>query len=241
MTLTIGSGIQIGAGITLSSLSEPGDPYIADVISLIPMTGTVGAAPTVTYGTTNTLTAVGTPPLISAAQSNWGTTSTAFGGAGSLSLSVLPAMTGDLTWEAFVYPTAVSGGYPKVIFSNAVSGFNSNGRQLYFEGGRLYWWNSNSPSQLVGFVSVSNNQWYHVAISRTSGTTKLFLNGQQAGATTLNDNSNFSGESTNLRIGGIEGSSDYTFSGYMNDVRITVGVGRYTSNFTPPAQPFPAY
>jgi hypothetical protein len=235
MTLTIGAGISVGPGISFSS-SVPGDPYIANVISLIPMTGTVGDAPTVTYGTTNTLTAVGTPPLISAAQSNWGTTSTAFSAIGSLYLSVLPAMTGDLTWETFVYPTEVSGSGFHIL-----TNWNSPaGRLLYIQSGALNFYNSNAPTQAISGGTVTVNQWHHVAISRTSGNTKLFLNGQQVGSTVLNDNSNFSGASTSLGIGGYSGSSG-DFKGYMNDVRITVGVGRYTSNFTPAAQPFPAF
>jgi hypothetical protein len=237
MTLTIGAGISVGPGISFSS-SVPGDPYIANVISLIPMTGTVGAAPAVTYGTTNTLTPYGTPPLISAAQSNWGTTSTAFGGNGFLYLSVLPAMTGDLTWEAFIYPTIVAGSPARAIFSN----YTASGRFFFIENGALYWFNSNAPTQLITGAAVTVNQWHHVAISRTSGTTKLFLNGQQTGTVVVNDNSNFSGASTNLAIGGFESTpNDYEFNGYMNDVRITVGVGRYTSNFTPATQPFPAF
>ena len=202
MTLTIGSGISVGPGISFSS-SVPGDPYIANVISLIPMTGTVGAAPTVTYGTTNTLTAVGTPPLISAAQSNWGTTSTAFGGNGSLYLSVLPAMTGDLTWETFVYPTDVGASAFHIL-----SNWNSPaGRVLYIQSGVLFFYNTNAPTQIITGGTVTANQWQHVAISRTSGNTKLFLNGQQVGSTVLNDNSNFSGASTSLGIGGYSGIS----------------------------------
>ena len=232
--LSIGAGISVGPGISFGG-SPAGDPYIANVISLIPMTGTIGTAPVVTYGTTNTLTPYGTPPVISAAQSKWGTTSTVFDGNGHLYLSVLPAISGDFTWETFAYPVDVSG--VNMIFSNYT---NTGGRVVYIQAGTLILNNTGTP--IISGGTVTANDWCHVALSRTSGTTKLFLNGQQVGSSLLNDTYDYSGQTTNLGIGGYESSPTlYEFDGYMNDVRITVGVGRYTSNFTPATQPFPAF
>jgi hypothetical protein len=79
--------------------------------------------------------------------------------------------------------------------------------------------------------------WQHVAFTRNGGTLRLFLNGQivqqvNGYSGTLNTITNF------LHVGsGVNGDSK--MNGYMDEVRITRGVARYTASFTPPQQPLP--
>jgi hypothetical protein len=74
-----------------------------------------------------------------------------------------------------------------------------------------------------------------VALTRdAAGTTRGFLNGSLNASGTYNVGNN---GSTGLILGSRNASGNY-FNGYMQDVRITKGLARYTANFTPPTIEF---
>lgn len=83
------------------------------------------------------------------------------------------------------------------------------------------------------------NQWYFVAVSRNGTNLKMYLDGVQQGST-----HNIGTSSMNyVTTPGTIGSGLYYnqgFIGYLDDVRVTKGLGRYPSNFTPPTEPFNA-
>ena len=84
-------------------------------------------------------------------------------------------------------------------------------------------------------TTLSTNTWYHLALVRQSNTLKLYIDGVAQTTTytlsyNLPDNGTFIG---NYFAGG------YPFNGYIDDLRVTKGVARYTANFTPPTAAFP--
>ena len=81
--------------------------------------------------------------------------------------------------------------------------------------------------------ALSTNTWYHAAVVRSSGTTKLYINGTEEISTS--DTQNYTG--TYMAIGGAYTTS-YLHNGYIQDVRVTKGLARYTANFTPPTSEF---
>lgn len=85
----------------------------------------------------------------------------------------------------------------------------------------------------AGAVTVgSSGGWYHIAIVRSGLTTSAYVNGTQTGTTyTPATNYNFSA-TTALYIGGNPTTPSQTFAGYIDELRITVGVARYTANFS---------
>ena len=76
------------------------------------------------------------------------------------------------------------------------------------------------------------NQWRHWAWSRdASGNNRFYLNGTQIGTTTSSLNNLI----TPIVDLGRRAETDGTYmQGYIQDFRITKGLARYTSNFTPP-------
>jgi hypothetical protein len=78
--------------------------------------------------------------------------------------------------------------------------------------------------------------WVHVAFVRTgiySNQCKCYINGSQGNQET--DNKEW-GTATDNTIGATA-SGNYGFNGYIQDLRVTKGLARYTSNFIPPAAP----
>ena len=188
----------------------------------------------------------------------FGTGSLEFDGTGDY-LTVLnnPAFsfgTGDFTIECWVYIAANSspdggGNRTAGLFSAyAASGVVSRGYTFEIEGNAsttgtgLSFYNNNSGTQisLIATTTISQGTWHHVAVCRSGTTTRLFLNGSSVASGTLsnqNVNSDYS-----ITIGRL-GYASYLqeFNGYIDDLRVTKGVARYTSNFTPPTATFPDF
>jgi hypothetical protein len=65
--------------------------------------------------------------------------------------------------------------------------------------------------------------------------TKIYINGTNDGTGTVSTNFN----QTEIMYIGANRIGATPMKGYMDDIRITKGVARYTTNFTPPTAAFP--
>jgi len=180
---------------------------------------------------------------IDTAVKKYGTGSIKFDGAGDKLLikehaGTLTFSTDDFTVETWAYFNSVSG------TSILIDWRSANGNQglrptLYVEGTALSFYNGSvriSSNSLSG----RTNQWLHVALVRSSGQTKLYIDGTQEGVT-YTDSTNYLGtQDGSLYIGAL-GDGSYETNGYLDDLRITKGVARYTSNFTPPTAALPKF
>lgn len=86
-------------------------------------------------------------------------------------------------------------------------------------------------------VSVSANQWYHVAVTRSGNDFRIFLDGVQQGATHTSSNA-MTDRTANLNIGHLTVNSAYAMDGWIDEFRWSKGVARWTSNFTPPTEEY---
>jgi hypothetical protein len=105
---------------------------------------------------------------------------------------------------------------------------------VYTFAGQMAVFDGVSTNIIVG-TSVSLNTWYHVAISRVGSSLRLFRDGVQQGSTASNSTNFSTGE---IIIGNFNTGTS-SFNGHIDEVRVTIGQGRYTANFTPPTPPFP--
>lgn len=171
----------------------------------------------------------------SGAQSKFGGYSAAFDGAGDLasvaSSSDFAFGTGDFTIEFFVRQAVA--GEPFLLDCRPNSSSNGAYITLYVNASGVYLY-VNAAVRITG-PAVSMGAWHHIALSRSSGSTRLFVDGTQAGATYA-DATSYISCPVNI---GASGNLAWALNGHIDDLRITKGVARYTANFTPPAAAFP--
>ena len=136
---------------------------------------------------------------------------------------------GDWTFEGWFYFTSVNKSDWQYIFDG-----RNNGSNYFAQESNNNWrWNSGSGAAIAtGLTSstFSNNTWYHLAVARESGTLRVFVDGTYTGGGA--DSSAYG--TTNLVIAGRYASPPNNFGMYVQDLRFTNGLARYTANFTPP-------
>ena len=99
---------------------------------------------------------------------------------------------------------------------------------IYISGGVVRYY-TGGADRIVGATTMATNTWYHVSLSRKTGVTRLFLNGALQGSPYTD--TNVYSQST-IRIGAnYNGTSGLT--GYIDEFRLSKGIGRYDSTFTP--------
>lgn len=229
-----------------------GDADFASVSLLLHCDGTNNST-TFTDVTGKTVTAGGNAK-ISTTQSKFGGASAAFDGNGDYLrvpyATSLDLGSGDFTVEAFIYVTAYSSGYACLCGTytfGTVDGGSQNSGWLVGIGptGKLLfgWGNNGAFTTLVeSSGAVGTGAWKHVAVVRSGTALKLYINGTNDGSATKSDNITVS--KSYLYVGSYNRSDTpyqaaNSINGYIDEVRITKGVARYTgSSLTPPSAAF---
>lgn len=118
----------------------------------------------------------------------------------------------------------------EAIIGNHLTG-SSNGWTLLIKGDDTVCFQYTPTVSITAPVKLVPNQWYHIAVMRDSlNEVSLFINGVLQAVKTLESNV----ISTNPIVVGKWKETEGSFSGFINDLRITTGVARYTSSgFSP--------
>jgi len=220
-----------------------GDPDFADVSLLLHLDGTNGSTTfTDTSSSPKTVTAVGSAQ-ISTAEAKFGQSLLLNDANTYTNYLTTPnnagfqMSTGDFTLEAWIYliskPRNTAG-----ILSSGSASFGDNGGYFVVDSSNRI--QLGIPGFAVFGGTISTGQWYHVAGTRSGTTTRIFIDGTLTSTGTSDSNSyNFSKDNLLIGRNGWDGSGSQAFHGYIDDVRITKGVARYTATFTAPTAPFP--
>jgi hypothetical protein len=233
-SLLNGEYIFNGKELNIVTDAAPVDPDFASVSLLLSMDGSDGGTTFVDSSSFARTVFRSGSVQTSTVQSKFGGASALFDGSGDyLSFNPTPELefTADFTIECFAYPTVTT---DKIIAGDGAA--SAQNVQLFRinnggTGNLAFYLNG---TQVFGNTAagITANQWQHLAISRTGSTTRMFVNGTQIGSSNLSWTGSF-------RFNLIGGMFGLDFQGYIDEFRVTKGVGRYTANFTPPTEPFP--
>jgi hypothetical protein len=180
---------------------------------------------------------------ISTSVKKYGTGSMYFDGSSRVEMPVSNTFTyrtHPFTFEAWIYPTSIP--IECVVYAQAPYGNNYFMVSLTTAGKISFWSNSVSSGVFTSNASVPLSAWTHIAVVREgTGTnqTKLYLNGTlDVSGTCAFDYANQANEGFNPVIGSYKHDpTNHSFRGYIDDLRITKNLARYTTNFTPPTGP----
>lgn len=213
------------------------DPFWNNVSLLLNFDGSNGSTTFTDISPNPKIFTVNGNASISTVQSKFGGSSFYFDGTGDYITT--PANTdftfgtSNFTVEGWIYITSFNSQYVNIFTtSGGLSNFNFSVRS----DARLEYWNGSSAIQLGKIQDVPTNQWVHIAFVRSNFVIFGYVNGILVGCTS--DNTNLS----NNAIVSIAATATYTNSaiGYLDDLRITKGIARYTTtSFSPPRLRFP--
>jgi len=216
-----------------------GDVYFPQTKLLLPFDGANGATTTSDSSNSNhTITFVGNAQ-ISTAQSKFGGSSLLLDGTGDYLSGTLNSSLGAGNWtiDCWVFlPNVTPDDCWKAIISIGNGHSTAGSISLYAPrhnstvGSVVVVLNQVNPS-LEGTTNINDSAWHHLALVKNGSTTSLYVDGTSEDS--YSDSHTYS--QTSLYVGTTpDCTSGGDFEGYIDDLRISQGIVRYTSNFTPP-------
>ena len=118
-------------------------------------------------------------------------------------------------------PSGTNGAYP-VLYKNA------SHQLIYF---------ANSADQITSTTTFVVDTWYHIAVARSGTSTKMFISGTQEGST-YSDSTTYIIGTSRPAIGIAGDLSSNPLNGWIDELRVSKGIARWTANFTPPTEAY---
>lgn len=151
--------------------------------------------------------------------------------------------TGDFTVECWMWTAAFTNTYGRIIVDARPTGTNGSYWLIGLDSTSkpTFTTMTTGGATITGASSVATSTWRHIAVTRSSGTIRLFVDGVSAATAITGNADNIS--SSGLRIGfnafaTIGGfAAETLWNGYISNLRIIKGTALYTAAFTPPTSP----
>lgn len=234
--------LVIGTQVYTSDFTPPTEPLTAiSGTELLTCTNTHSVWDAAT-GSTFTL---GGDAAASTAQYKYSTDSIAFDGTGDYleipySDDIMRWWDTDYTMEYWIRANAFGQSPPSDNKTNFMTHGERHGTTDYWSMGPVangtvewFWW-SGTVNRFSTTTALSVDTWYHLAFvyDKATTTAKIYIDGTLEASTTVTTTPQVS-SGYPLNIG--HGPNNAAFNGYIEDFRISKGLARYSTNFTPPS------
>jgi YD repeat-containing protein len=231
-----------------SNLGGPSDADFDKVTLLLKGSGANGSTSFPDLGAYKQSIVRGGGATVSTAQSVFGGSSIAFDGNSDYLMVPYSAQTSlvtqDFTIEMFVYKVANNSNAVRLwhpdgdLYDGVSVGIDPSGNLSVNLSTTGSAWNFSAPS----IASLTNGQWYHLAVVRSGGSVFAFVNGVKYTVTSsLGANTPLYVHPSSTRVIGGQAGTNRSLNGYIDEFRITRGKARYTDNFTSPTVEFQTY
>jgi hypothetical protein len=230
-----------GLSNKISIITSKADPFYSNVSLLLHMNGADNSTSFVDSSNKNTTVSANGNAKIVIADSKFGGSSGFFDGTGDFlqiannSNFDFPS---DFTIECFVkysntklmalYIRRVNSGGSTPLVTIQMNDTGGAGNVAVYMNGVAF--------NTTG-LSVNDNNWHHIALSRSGSNSRLFIDGVIRASSSTNTGSMVWTNSV-ITLGRDSFYTARDYNGYLDEYRITKGIARYTANFTPPSAPF---
>ena len=240
------SGLNLSSnkwGVTVveewNSGSIPGDVYYNSCSLLMHFSGSNDSTTFIDNSPNNLTITSSNGAKITSSISKFGGTSGFFDGTNdylTIASNSVFDLTGNYTIEFWAYSSNFGGGgylhrgyYNNTNWSGLSFSIRGIGASIRF----YFYATTNANEQYVDVTTPSNNIWHHFAMVKSGTTGTVYIDGTLAG--TVNSLNTPAASSQTLRIGvwdyfSVSPGAEY-FNGYMDEIRITKGIARYTGSF----------
>lgn len=149
---------------------------------------------------------------------------------------------GDFTLDLWAHHAALpsSGSHAMFMSQYTNTSVHWNFRVSNVGGNYVMRYEMVNTSAVAGLISsalsLAKNEWHHYALVRYGNIWTLYFDGVSKGS--YEDADAVVNIASSLYVGSWGPSGGYYFNGYMDEVRISKGVARWTEDFTPPEGPY---